>query len=69
MLEAGRDELVPALERLPDRRGDRLGAIGIGPDGGIARGLVHRLVRRGDDGRAAAIASMIGIPKPSKRDG
>ena len=45
-------ELVAAGERVADRGGDRLGALGVGADGRVAAGLVHRRVRRRDDRRA-----------------
>ena len=53
MREAARDELVPPIERDLDCRGDRGRALGIGAHSGVAAGLVHRLVRRADDRRAA----------------
>ena len=40
------------VERVADRRGERLRALRVGADGGVAAGLVERRVRRGDDRRA-----------------
>ena len=52
-----------------DRGGDRNGIVGIRPNGRVAARVVHRRVGGDDDGVPQAIASTIGIPKPSKRDG
>ena len=68
--EAERDELVAAADRLLERRADRLRVVGVGAHGRIAgtpRPATDARTRR--PARRAAIASTIGIPKPSKRDG
>src|SRR5947209_7270243 len=50
--EPAASELVPVGERALDRSGDRLRALRIDADGGVAGRLVERRVRRGDDGDA-----------------
>ena len=51
--EAARDELLPPPQRLLQPGGDRVGAVRVGPHGGLAGRLVQRRVRRGDHGHAA----------------
>src|SRR5262249_53255545 len=51
--DPARDELLAVGQRLLDARGDRLGAVLVDADGGVAARLVERGVRR-DDARDAA---------------
>ena len=65
MLQASRDELLALVDCAANRRGERVGVLRVGAHGGVAARFVHRGVDDATTGTPQAIASTIGMPKPS----